>query len=162
MLIEALIALLIFSVGILGIVGLQASAVNTSADAKYRSEAALLANELIGRMWVSDRTQLTLANNFKGGDAAQPNATPDGPLYQQWAWLGMAGGGSVANPAAGTVFRTLPRTGVNGVLAPPPRVLIAPIPGALASTNQVTITIFWIAPHENVPHRYDTQVQIGG
>ena len=40
MLIEALIAILIFSIGILGIVGLQAAAVNQSTDARYRSEAA--------------------------------------------------------------------------------------------------------------------------
>ena len=57
MLLEAFIAILIFSMGILAIVGMQASAVKSSADAKYRSEASLLANELIGQMWVSDRTR---------------------------------------------------------------------------------------------------------
>lgn len=48
-LLEALLAILIFSLGILALVGLQAAAVKQSADAKYRTEAALLANEVIDR-----------------------------------------------------------------------------------------------------------------
>ena len=70
MLIEALIALLIFSVGILGIVGMQSAAVQASGDAKYRSDAALLANQLIGRMWVSDRTQATLQTAYQTNGTA--------------------------------------------------------------------------------------------
>ncbi len=50
-LLEALIAILIFSVGILAIVGLQGSAVRTATDARYRSEAAFLAGELMSQIW---------------------------------------------------------------------------------------------------------------
>ena len=49
MLLEALIAILIFSLGVLGVVGMQASAIAASRDAKYRTDAALLANEIIGQ-----------------------------------------------------------------------------------------------------------------
>jgi len=70
MLLEALLAILVFSVGILSLVGLQALAVNQSSDARYRSEAALLANELIAQMWVSDRSVAALQNNFNTGGAA--------------------------------------------------------------------------------------------
>jgi len=56
MLIEALIAILLFSAGILAMIGMQGLAISYSADAKYRSDAAFLANELIGQMWV-DRLQ---------------------------------------------------------------------------------------------------------
>ena len=70
MLLEALIAILIFSVGILALVGLQAAAVKQSTDARYRSEAALLASELFGQMWVSDRTVASLQNNFNTGNTA--------------------------------------------------------------------------------------------
>ena len=76
MLLEAFIAILIFSMGILAIVGMQASAVKTSADAKYRSEASLLANELIGQMWVSNRTR-RCKPIFKAA-AARPTPTPPG------------------------------------------------------------------------------------
>jgi type IV pilus assembly protein PilV len=64
MLIEALIAILIFSVGILGMVGLQAAAVNQSTDARYRSEAAYLADQLLSQMWVGDRTVAALQAKY--------------------------------------------------------------------------------------------------
>lgn len=50
-LIEALIAILIFSVGVLGIVGLQASMKRAQGSAKYRIDASYLATELMGTMW---------------------------------------------------------------------------------------------------------------
>ena len=70
MLIEALIAILIFAVGILGIVGLQANAIKQVTDARFRSDAALLANQLIGSMWVTDRTTATLQASFNTGNPA--------------------------------------------------------------------------------------------
>lgn len=50
-LLEGLIAILIFSMGILAIVGLQAAAIRTVADSQYRLEASFLANQLIAQMW---------------------------------------------------------------------------------------------------------------
>jgi type IV pilus assembly protein PilV len=52
MLIEALLGILIFSIGILALIGMQATAVRNTADARYRSEASFLATEIIGRMWI--------------------------------------------------------------------------------------------------------------
>ena len=52
-LLEALIGILIFSVGILALVGMQALAIKHMSDAKYRSDAAFFANEIIGQMWVN-------------------------------------------------------------------------------------------------------------
>ena len=66
MLIEALVAILIFSIGILALVGLQATAVKQSTDARFRSDAAALTNDIIAEMWVSDRTTATLNANFAG------------------------------------------------------------------------------------------------
>ena len=56
-LIEALLGILIFSIGILALLGMQATAMRATIDAKYRSEAAFLANEIIGTMWV-DRANI--------------------------------------------------------------------------------------------------------
>jgi len=50
-LIEALVSILIFSVGILAIVGLQAAMIKNTAEAKYRSEASYIAQARIGQMW---------------------------------------------------------------------------------------------------------------
>jgi type IV pilus assembly protein PilV len=50
-LIEVMVAILIFSVGVLAIVGLQASMIKNTADAKYRSEASYIAQSRLGMMW---------------------------------------------------------------------------------------------------------------
>ena len=55
MLLEALVAILIFSIGVLAIVGLQATAIKEAGDARYRTDAAQLANQLVGQMWVVGR-----------------------------------------------------------------------------------------------------------
>jgi type IV pilus assembly protein PilV len=150
MLIEALIALLIFSVGILGIVGMQSAAVQASGDAKYRSDAALLANQLIGRMWVSDRTQATLQTAYQTNGAA----------YQAWAWTGAGGTGTQTAPATGTVMQVLP--GVTAA-ANLPTVVITPNPGSTPTSipnNVVTITVFWQAPKDTTAHQFVAQAQI--
>jgi type IV pilus assembly protein PilV len=68
-LIEGLVAILIFSFGILALVSMQATSIQQSSGAKYRSEASLLANSLIGEMWVTDRTTGTLQGDFNTGGA---------------------------------------------------------------------------------------------
>lgn len=51
-LVEALIAILLFSLGILALVGLQATMSKNVTHAKLRSEASFLANQVVGQMWV--------------------------------------------------------------------------------------------------------------
>ncbi len=51
LLLEVLVALLIFAFGVLGIVGLQAAMTKAQTSSKFRGEAAYLAQELIGNMW---------------------------------------------------------------------------------------------------------------
>lgn len=72
-LIEALVAVLIFSIGILGIIGLQAVAVQTVSDAKYRADASFLANAALARLW-GDPTHL--ANHVETDTAI--DALPNG------------------------------------------------------------------------------------
>jgi type IV pilus assembly protein PilV len=50
-LIEALIAIVIFSLGALGLLGLQVSMMKATSGAKFRADAAYLANDLVGTMW---------------------------------------------------------------------------------------------------------------
>ncbi|WP_418316772.1 type IV pilus modification PilV family protein [Piscinibacter sakaiensis] len=50
-LLEVLVALLIFAFGVLGVVGLQAAMTKAQTSAKFRGDAAYLAQELIGNMW---------------------------------------------------------------------------------------------------------------
>jgi type IV pilus assembly protein PilV len=95
MLLEALIAILIFSIGILAVVGMQATAIKNVADSKYRSEAAFLTNQLLGQMWTDDGN----INTFQwDGTGAAPAKIA--------AWVNQVNGrmpGAVAVPPLVTV-----------------------------------------------------------
>jgi type IV pilus assembly protein PilV len=69
-LLEAMIAILIFSIGILALVGMQATAIATVSDAKYRSTAGFLANQVVGTMW---------ATRLASASAAASGVTISGP-----------------------------------------------------------------------------------
>jgi len=144
MLLEALIGILIFSIGILALVAMQARSVNVLADAQYRIEAVNLANRLLSQLWVNaDRSnpaamQASLLNmahntdgnpadcNFGGGAAVSPVVT---------AWADMINGG--AKPL-------LP-----GATAAMQQVLVD-----TGNANRVIITLCWQAPGETRPSRH--------
>lgn len=163
MLIEALIALLIFSVGVLGIIGLHSTAAKVSGDARYRSEAALLATELVGKMWTGDRTPANLQTRY--------DSSLNGPGFQAWAWIGAntAAPGTQTAPASGTVYKLLP-----GAQAYPPVVTVNPVTRTVTTasgttanvtTAQVSIRVRWRAPQESGDtsvHSYNLVAQIGG
>lgn len=52
-LIEVLVSVLIFSLGVLALVSLQAASVRLSGDARYRADAAFLADQLFARMMIT-------------------------------------------------------------------------------------------------------------
>jgi type IV pilus assembly protein PilV len=140
MLLEALIAILIFSLGVLGVVGMQVSAVSASRDAKYRADAALLANELVGQMWSGNRVGNALQANFQGDGPAVATIT-DGPLYDIWLVR---------------VGATLP-----GVVANPPLVTVTPgTAGPPAIASVVSIVVRWQAPSDLVAHSHRVLVDI--
>ena len=115
-LIEALIGILIFSIGILALIGMQAAAMKNTTDARYRSEAAYLANQIIGQMWV-DRTNL----------AQYDDAIAAYGLRDQWRLQ---------------VAATLP--GVDPAAIPPTLVPSILVPAA--SNNKVTVVVRWRQP----------------
>lgn len=110
MLLEAMIGILIFSIGILAMIAMQGLAVGYVSDAKYRSDAAFLANELIGQMWV-DRANMA---NY---------AYPGGTSTTLTAWVARVDAslpGTAATPptvavdtATGTVTVTIGWTAPN-------------------------------------------------
>ncbi len=73
MLIEALIGILIFSIGILAMMGMQSVAMRTTIDSKYRSEAAYLANQMIGNLW-GDRADIATYDTTAGAGNARLTA----------------------------------------------------------------------------------------
>jgi type IV pilus assembly protein PilV len=63
-LLEAIIGILIFSLAILGIMLFQAASAKMTASARYQTEAAMLADELIARMYLSNKS--TLGTDYAG------------------------------------------------------------------------------------------------
>ncbi len=51
MLIEVLVSILIFSVGVMALIGLQARMTEAQTSAKIRADAAYLTSEIVGVMW---------------------------------------------------------------------------------------------------------------
>ncbi|NOT18237.1 MAG: type IV pilus modification protein PilV [Sulfuriferula sp.] len=69
-LIEAMIAVLIFSIGILGIVALQAAMIKSTSQAQYRAQAQYIAQQMLGNMW-ADPTNI--ANHYDYACTELPN-----------------------------------------------------------------------------------------
>lgn len=132
---EALIAILLFAIGILAIVGLQAASIGNAAAAKYRTDASLLANQIIGQMWVADKTNAALSACFSGPAAASGVCATAGTFdYSTWA---------------SAVAQALPMaTGVNA-----PSI-------SIDASNAATVTVYWQAPKDNAPHNYSTVANI--
>lgn len=128
---EALIAILIFSMGILALVGMQATAINNVADAKYRNTAGFLADQIVGTMWSTHSTDpLAAASNVAAyipdpTFACNPCSGANGNAYTQ-AW------------AASGVQAALP-SGTSSI--------------AIAG-SQVTVTIKWTPPNTATPHQH--------
>ncbi len=73
---ESLIAILIFSMGILALVGLQAAMIKSTSDAKYRAEASFIAQQRLGVMWMDAANLADYATAAAGIAIAElPNGT---------------------------------------------------------------------------------------
>lgn len=75
-LLEALVALLIFSLGLLGMIGFQAASTRIVTDSRFRTEAAILADELISKMSVAKRVSVVSEYTYDstGGGGASAHA----------------------------------------------------------------------------------------
>ena len=63
-LLEGLLAIVMFSVGLLAILRLLTVSAIDSGNAQFRSEASLLASDLISRMWTGDRSFKGISERF--------------------------------------------------------------------------------------------------
>lgn len=125
MLLEALIGILIFSLGVLALVGMQAVAVKTTTDARDRAEASNLASQLIGEMWTN---RANLASYNYAGSGAVPAVLTN--------WMAQV---ETALPAAATNQ---------------PIITVAPSAFGAAVGNQTTVTIRWQNPTEATLHQF--------
>lgn len=72
--IEVLVALLVFSLGVLGLVAIQATATRMAGDARDRALATFLADQILARMLISEpATAGSFAHNPSGTTPCNPS-----------------------------------------------------------------------------------------
>lgn len=102
--IEAIIAIIVFLVGVLGVVQIQTNTIQAVSDAQYRTNASYLADSIIGQMWV-DRPNMTTYE-------------PGNPNYDLWlSEVTASMPGVAANPPEITFTNTASGTRVNVVIS---------------------------------------------
>jgi type IV pilus assembly protein PilV len=136
MLLEAMIGILIFSLGILALIGMQVVATKSVTDSRNRAQATKLANDIIGDMWLANRASLATTYAYTGTGTAPSALT---------SWITQ-------------VQNTLPNVTTTTNL---PIIAIAAPTGGLASAggNEVQITIRWQPPGGTV-HQFQTTAYI--
>lgn len=121
---EAMVAIVIFSIGILGLVGALSASVNNASDAQYRTEAAFLADTLVAQMHLDKPTS--------GSDTRSTDfVSPSGTKFTKWS--DRVTSGATALPGAS---------------------LTANAPTVTFSGNTATISIFWQARNSTEQHKY--------
>ncbi|MCF8149842.1 MAG: type IV pilus modification protein PilV [Burkholderiaceae bacterium] len=137
-LIEALIAMVIFAIGVLGLVGLQGSGVAANTDIAYRIEAAQLTGRMMATIQAAVRRN-SLANFTTDLASFDHNSTGDQCILS---------GTESVNPlvvAWVNEVRTAARTSLPEAFE---QIRVT------AATNQVRIVLCWQQPGIPVPRRY--------
>ena len=149
-LLEALIGILIFSLGIVAMVAMQAASVNTVADAQYRIEAVNAANQVLSQMWVNvDRSNATTVQNSLLAFEHQTSGAPETCDFT---------GAAATNPAV-LAWVGLVTTGTadfsgSKPLLPGVTDTMQQVDVEVGATNRVTITVCWRAPNDTAPRRH--------
>lgn len=141
-LIEVLISVLLFAFGVLALVGLQATSISYSRDAKYRADAAFLSEQIIGAMWADSRSNLaSYAHNVSGTNCSFSGGASSNTAVT--SWIG-------ASDTAGTVLGSLPGTASSNL-----QIIVD-------ADSKVTVTICWKTPQDSSFHNHVAVAQILG
>ena len=125
MLLEALIGILIFSIGILAMVSMQAVSIKLATDSRDRAEASNLASELVGEMWLN---RAALASYQYTGSGTAPAALAN--------WIA-------------EVEASLP-----DAAATPPIVTVGASPLGVSVGTETTVTVRWRSPSDTTVHQF--------
>jgi type IV pilus assembly protein PilV len=142
-LLEALIAIAIFSFALLGLMGMQAVSIKNNADAKYRADAAYLANQIIGKMWV-DRANLA-SYDYRSGETACSASTMVPGYTTVTSWLT-------------DVAADLPGVDDTVTSSIKPQIIVDTTTSPVYAT--VTVTMCWHSPNDTQTHSHIATAQI--
>lgn len=139
MLLEALISIAIFSIAVLGLIGLQSAAIRNTSEARQRAVAAFYANQIIGQMWANSTDLTSYAHFDEAGTTECPFSGEASGNEDVKAWRSALGG-----DLSGAVARGMQQIKVD------------------RTTKVVNVTVCWKNPGESVFHWLTTVAQIKG
>ena len=96
-LLEALVGILIFTLGVLGLMALQGRAIGYTSDAQYRGEAAYLANAYISKMWADSRANIPARYALSG--------QPEFDALEQAVFTRLPGAAAIPNNPTVTIVQ---------------------------------------------------------
>lgn len=163
-LLETLIAMVIFSVAILGLIGLQGRAIQFNADAKFRTDAMLLVSEYLAEMRTANLQ--TLVATY-GHAAAGTGYTTFRTRLRDFSAAGK--GLPCVDTTVTCPNRAAAATPNPFSLATLPAGKLDPQVSAVATNNAVTglvdrvdvqIAVFWMQPQETTIHQHIVQAVV--
>ena len=112
-LLEVLVAVVVLSIGLLGLAGLQASGLAQNNNAYQRTQATLLAYDMLDRMRANfDGVRLGYYNDVSAGSATDPNCILSGCTVQQIATYDNASWGDSLSTTLPSGFGTVSGSGL--------------------------------------------------
>jgi type IV pilus assembly protein PilV len=140
-LLEALFSILLFSIGVMALVALQAVSIKNGVDAKYRSDASYLANQIIAQMWV-DRSHIDQYAHY--------------PTGSHCAFTGTASADASPWVTPVTAWTSQVTTLLPGSASNKTQIIVSPV----GTTKQVKVTVCWKSPQETTAHNFSLTAQI--
>lgn len=143
MLLEAFLAMVIFSIGVIGLLGMQTAAIKTTGDARQRAVAAFYANQIISHMWADSRSSLADYEHNATGDACGSFSGSASSHDNVTSWIsGLSGelNGLTSDSVASELQQIKVDTG----------------------TNLVEVTVCWKNPDESEYHSFFVSSQVQG
>jgi type IV pilus assembly protein PilV len=146
-LIEALVAILLFAVGILGMVGMSALATAAQSDAEYRTEAASVANQIAQQAWLNVDRVTGSTPALRAASLATTLAT----FKHQTGGTDCNFSGDVATNAVATAWVTTAALHLPGATTAMQRI---DVNTDATGFNRMTITVCWKVPANPVPRQH--------
>ena len=147
MLLEALISIAIFSIAVLGLIGLQSAAIKNANEARQRAVAAFYANQIVGQMWM-DHENLSRYQYKENNEPSTSKCEFEGNALEyvpRDEWLSTVQEGLYGSTATGLQQITVSLDKDDPV-----------------KDKIVKVTLCWKNPQESVFHWFSTFAQIKG
>lgn len=138
LLIEAMVAVLIFALGILGLVAMGGAAVNAQSDAQYRTEAANLADAIAG--------EIQLAATRNGVGEVVPTSLDAFKYLESGSDCAFTGTTPAANARVNALVTSSPLPGATNVTQQ--------IAVETANANRVKITLCWQSRNDSAMRQH--------